>query len=484
MEETEKSGLVEGIEASPAVKHHPITAVHANPDGHKAVARHEEGNGSAKKLIVALIVLVVGGAAIYMAPSMLKKNDAATPDKKKERIVPITAAVAGMQTVPIEIRSIGNVLAFSTVNITPQVGGQLKKVYFTQGQFVKKGDLLFEIDPRQYQAALAQAEGNVAKDKAMVQSAQANLLKDQATIGQYQANLKKDKASLSYANLEKGRYAELVNQGVVSHEQSDQYNTNAATADATIQADLKTIENAQAVVQGDQAAIDSAKGSLEADQGVADNARLQLSWTKIRSPMDGRTSSLSVYEGNIVNATNMQTLVSIAQVDPIYVTVAVPEQYLKDLRRAQQEGSLKLQALIEGKKADYVDGTISFMENTVNTSTGTITMRASFANPDFRLFPGQFVDVIISMPPKGPSVTIPTRAVQNTQQGTSVYIVKADKTVALTKIKAGQTSGDFTAVESGVNVGDTVVTDGQLQLAPGAKVRIQKSPDEDKSAGN
>jgi multidrug efflux system membrane fusion protein len=469
MEETEKSQPPEGIHQTNAVPR-PVSP-HGNGGGEKH---------SIKKIIIALVVLIVGGVAIAYAPGLIKGKDSDQTDKKKVRVVPVTVATAGMQVVPIEVRSIGNVLAYSTVNVTPQVSGQLTKVYFPQGQLVKKGDLLFQIDPRQYQAALAQAEGNVAKDRAMIQSAQANLTKDQATIGQYQFNLKKDKASLAYANLEKGRYAMLVDQGVVSHEQSDQYNTNAATADATIQADLKTIENAKAVVQGDQAAIDTAKGALEADQGVADNARLQLSWCTIRSPMDGRTSSLNVYEGNIVNASGMMPLCTINQVDPIYVTVAVPEQYLTDLRRAQQNGTLKLQALIEGRKTDYVNGTISFMENTVNTSTGTINMRASFANTDSRLYPGQFVDVLISMPPKGPSVTVPTRCVQNTQQGTSVYVVKADNTVTLTNIKAGQASGDFTAVLEGVNVGDIVVTDGQLQLAPGAKVKIQKSRDDDK----
>jgi multidrug efflux system membrane fusion protein len=494
MEETEKTQSSEAAHettsasrgsassnASPNVSSHANPNVSSSPSSQPSPTSHSGGKSSIKKIVVAVVVLVIGAVAISYAPNMIKGGgDHSQSDKKKVRMVPVTVATAGIQTVPIEVRSIGNVLAFSTVNVTPQVGGQLTKVYFTQGQLVKKNDLLFQIDPRQYQAALAQAEGNVAKDRAMIQSAMANLTKDQATIGQFQFNLKKDKASLAYANLEKGRYAMLVDQGVVSHEQSDQYNTNAATADATIQADMKTIENAKAVVQGDQAAIDTAKGSLEADQGVADNARLQLSWCTIKSPMDGRTSSLSVYQGNIVNATTMQPLCSIVQVDPIYVTVAVPEQYLNDLRRAQQSNTLKLQALIEGRKTDSVNGTISFMENTVNTSTGTISMRASYANADGRLYPGQFVDVLISMPPKGPTVTIPTKCVQNTQQGTSVYIVQADKTVKLTTIKAGQASGDFTAVQDGVNVGDIVVTDGQLQLSPGVKVKIQKSHDQPK----
>jgi multidrug efflux system membrane fusion protein len=439
---------------------------------------------SRKAIVIALILLVLGSALILILPRFLNSS-AGDKDKakaaKKERVVPVTVATAGMQIVPIEVRTIGNVLAYSQVNVTSQVGGQLTKVYFTQGQFVKKGEPLFQIDPRQYQAAVAQAEGIVAKDRGAVESAEANLKRDKATIGQYEANLSRDRASLNFANIEKKRYALLLGQGVVSHEQADQYTTNAATAEATIQADLKNIENAQAVVMSDQAAIDTAKGTLKSDLAALDNARLQLSWTRILSPMDGRTSSLSVYEGNIVSANSNQSLVSIVQVDPIYVTVSVPEKYLNDMRRAQSEGTLKMQASLEGRRKDFVKGTISFMENTVNTANGTITLRASFENKEVKLFPGQFVDVVISMPPKGPSVTVPTRAIQTTQQGTSVYVVRPDQTVALVQVKAGQASGDLTAVQTGLAQGDIVVTDGQLQLAPGAKVKVQ--PDDDPARG-
>ncbi|CAN5482701.1 N/A [soil metagenome] len=392
----------------------------------------------------------------------------------KDKVVPVLVATSTEQSLPIELRSIGNVAPFSVVNITPQVGGQLLKVHFTQGEFVKKGQLLFQIDPRSYQASLAQALGNVARDKAQVEAAQANLARDQTMIGQAYANLRKDRAQAQYNDVQMTRYAELVREGAVSKEQSDQIATNAAQAEATIDADQKMVENAKAVTRGDRAAIETARGTLGADQGLADQAKLQLSWTKIYSPLDGRTGSLNVYEGNVVAPTSTQPLVTIAQVNPIYVNVTVPEQYLNDLRRSQADGTLKIQALVEGRHAEAVKGKISFMENTVNTNTGTILLRASFENIGQKLFPGQFVDVIISMPPSGKSVVVPSRAIQTTQQGSSVYVLKPDNTVDLIKVKLGQSSGDFVAVQHGLSVGQTVVVDGQLQLSPGSKVKVQR----------
>jgi len=393
----------------------------------------------------------------------------------KDKVVPVTVTVATEHALPIELRSIGNVTPFSVVNITPQVSGQLQVVHFNQGDTVQKGALLFQIDPRSYEAALAQAEGNVARDKAQVESAQANLARDEAMVGQYAANMRKDKAQAQYTGVQMGRYAELVSEGAVSKEQSDQVTTSAAQAEATIEADMKVIENAKAVTRGDRAAIETARGTLRADQGLADQARLQLSWTKIYSPITGRTGSLNMYAGNVVSSTSNTPLVTIAQVNPIYVSVTVPEQYLNDLRRSQANGTLKLQALVEGRKAEAVLGQISFMENTVNTNTGTILLRASFVNEGQKLFPGQFVDVLISMPPSGQSVVVPSRAVQTTQQGNSIYVLKPDSTVDLVKVKLGQSAGEMVAITAGLKVGDTVVTDGQLQLTPGAKVKVQKN---------
>lgn len=422
--------------------------------------------------ILIVLAVVAVGVAIWFFISQGNVSASQASDHNKVKQTPVNVATATLNSVPIEVRSIGNVLAYSVVNVTPQVSGQLLNVHFTQGQMVKKGDLLFDIDPRVYQAALVQAEGTIEKDNAQIQAAEANKAKDEAQVGQAQAALAKDLAQGRFASTEKYRYSSLAGQGAVSREQSDQMNTNSQAADATIASDRKAIENAQAVVRADQAAINTAKGTLAADQGTAANARVQLSFCKIYSPLDGRTSSLNVYQGNVVAPGVQAPLVSIAQVTPIYVTVAIPEQYLAEVRRSQSLGTLKMQALIEGVKSDPVNGTISFIENTVNTTTGTIMLRAMFPNSDGRLYPGQFVDVILTMPPAGQTVVVPARAVQATQQGQSVWVVRDGKSV-LTPVEVGQTFGEMASINSGLKPGDVVVTDGQMQLTPDSPVRIQ-----------
>lgn len=476
-------------------------------------AKPASTSASGKIVLTALILVAVLGAGIYFYPNIKalidskqagadkvgsassgkaggadkvgggKTADGKPGDPKKDKVYPVTVAVSTVASVPIEIRSIGNVQPSSIVNITPQVSGQLIKVHFTQGELVQKGQLLFEIDPRPYQAAVDQMQGNVERDAAQVEAARANMNKDIAQVGLLKANMDKDKAQSNYADTQNGRYSQLLEQGAVSREQSDQMSTNSKSASATIQADLKAIENAQAVVQSDKAAINTALGTLKADKGVLENAKVQLSWTTIRAPITGRTGTLNVYEGNVVTANTSQALVTIAQVNPIFITVTVPEQYLADLRRTMKDGTLKMQALVEGAKASAVDGTISFMDNTVNMSTGTIYMRATFPNADHTLYPGQFVDIITAMPPAGATVVVPTRAIQTTQKGNAVYVVQKDGTVKLAMVELGAAAKDVTAIKSGLAAGETVVTDGQLQLTDGAKVKIVKDS-QDKNSLN
>jgi membrane fusion protein, multidrug efflux system len=435
--------------------------------GSQLISDKQGGMGKRVLFIVILIAVLIG--IPFLLKDFLQKPEAKT---KKDAAVPITVSTAKQQVVPIEIRSIGNVLPYSVINVVPQVGGQLRDVHFTQGQYVKKNDLLFQIDPSQYKAALQQAMGNVDKDKAQIEMAQANMSKDQANVGQLRANLSKDQAQLKYAKTEMGRYVTLQQEGAVSSEQRDQIDTNASTAMATIEADQKAIENAQSVVKADKAAIDTARGTLAADQAQADNTRIQLSWCQIRSPIDGRTGSLNVYQGNVVMANATQPLVTIDQVKPIYVTFTVPEQYLDEVRSSMGNQSLMVQVQVEGVKKNAPQGAVSFLENTVNTQTGTVVMRASFPNTELRLFPGQFVDVIVTMPPVGNTVVVPVTALQTTQQGTAVYVVKPDNTVTFCPVEVERTAHDLAAIGKGIQAGDVVVTDGQLQLTPGAKVKI------------
>ena len=430
--------------------------------------------GSKAATLIALVVLgaitAVGGY-VLMHSSQTKDSGAA----KRDKAPPVTVAQAVSQNVPIEVRTIGNVLSYSVVNVVPQVSGQLTKVTFTQGQVVKKGDLLYQIDPRPYQAALQQAQGNVAKDVALVNAARANLAKDTAQVGLLQATVGKDVAAASYAKDEMKRYASLVNQGAVSHEQSEQMTTNAATSEQQIEADKKAVENAQQVLNADKAAIATAQGTLEADRAAASNASIQLGWTEIRSPLDGRTGSLNVYEGNVVQANQTTPLVTIDQVQPIYIQFTLPEQNLDQIRRAITDKTLKVAASIEGQKADSVEGTVSFLQNTVDTTSGTVSMRATFANTRKKLFPGQFVDVVVTMPSDGATVVVPATALQTSQQGNSVYVVQADNTVKFVTVDLKRTYGNLAAIGKGLNPGDIVVTDGQLQLNPGMKVSVQRN---------
>lgn len=417
--------------------------------------------------ILVPVLIGVGAAYYFLAP---KKDD---DSKKKVKTAPVSVATAQTQAVPIEIRTTGNTQAYSVVNVLPQVGGQLIKVCFNQGDFVKKGDLLFIVDPRPYQAAYDQAIGNVAKDKGQIAAAQATMEKDQAQVGSYRANLAKDMALAKFSKVQQDRYNTLLGQGAVSKEQSDQMVTNESSADATVNSDIEQIKNGLAVVETDRAEIATAKGTLEVDMAAVRNAQISLGWCQIRSPMDGRTSTLAVYEGNVVSANNTQTpLVTIAQVHPIYISFTVPEEYLGSVRQAMNNGTLKVKALIEGIRTDSVIGNASFLEYTVNTTSGTALLRATFPNTDNRLYPGQFVDVIVTIPPQGQSIVVPANAVQTTQQGNSVYVVQPDNTVNLVRVDLTRTYGDYAAIAKGLNAGDVVVTDGQLALTPGAHVKV------------
>lgn len=445
-------------------------------------------SGPPFKLLVLLLIGVGACVAAFFYFRMEKPQEAGrgpAMESKRNRIVPISVATARVQDVPIQLRTIGNVLPYSVVNVVPQVNGQLMKVHFTQGQFVKKGDLLFQIDSRSYEAAVQQAEGTAAKDRAGIQAAKANLEKDRAQVGMLEANLKKDIASLKYAQQEMARYGTLVQQGAVSHEQSDQMATNATTAQAVIDADRKAVENAQEVLNADRAAIATAEGTLAADMAAVRTAKIQLDWTQIRSPLDGRTGSLNVYEGNVVQANQTTPLVTISQVQPIYIQFTLPEKNLDQIRQAIARNTLSVQALINGEQADTVQGKVSFMQSTVDTTSGTVAMRATFANSSKKLYPGQFVDIVVTMPDEGRTVVVPATALQTSQQGNSVYVVQPNNTVTFVKVDLKRTYGDVAAIGSGLNPGDVVVTDGQLQLTPGAKISIQTGqPGAESTAGS
>jgi len=457
---------------------------------HLDFKKNSPGKYSIKtRLLFASAALIIFSLIIFLfakANGIFGSNDQPSNGKPGQKDsdsgpVPVTVALAKSAVLPLEIRNIGNVEPFSIVNVIAQVGGQLTNVYFTQGQYVKKGELLFQIDPRPYEAQLAQAEANVARDKSQINSARANLEKDMAMARQAQANLNKDMASQNYADVEVQRYLTLVKEGAVSHEQSDQMKTNAETADATVASDKAALENAQAVIDSDKAAVLTAQANLKADQAAADNLRIQLGFTKIFSAVDGVTGALNVYQGNVVRANDTTPLVIINQIQPIYVSLSVPEVHLPAVRESISEGSIKVSARVGGNKKDTISGgTLAFIDNSVDKTTGTIRLRASFPNTNKLLWPGEFTDVIVTLPGAKPQIVVPTSAIVNDQQGQSVFVVRHDNTVELVTVQVDRTYGDDSILSEGLKEGDVVVIDGQLKLLPDSVVKITQSSPTDK----
>ena len=358
--------------------------------------------------------------------------------------VPVTVAIASQKDVPVEIQVIGNVEAYSTISVKAQVGGQLTNVYFHEGDYVKTGDLLFTIDPRPFQAALDQATANLAQN--------------QAALGQAKANLARDTAQNKYTEANATRYAELFQSGVVSKDQAEQLR---AAADASSQA-----------LAADQAAIESVTANIGATRAAIDNARVQLGYTGIRSPIDGRTGNLSVKQGNVVMA-NSQELVTINQLEPIYVTFAVPEDQLPAIKRYMAERKLNVRAGPQDNPGDEESGVLTFIDNAVDMTTGTIKLKGTFANSDHKLWPGQFVRVTLRLTTQPNAIVVPNQAVQTGQNGSYVYVVKQDRTVEMRPVTTGARVDQDMVVDQGLGLGETVVTEGQLRLAPGSRVVVR-----------
>jgi multidrug efflux system membrane fusion protein len=365
--------------------------------------------------------------------------------KKGGGDVPVLVATAAEKSVPVEIQVIGNVEAYSVISVKAQVGGELTNVYFREGDYVKKGDLIFSIDKRPLEAALAQVEANHARDIAQ--------------LGQAEANLARDTAQARYTEAQAGRYAKLFASGIISKDQAEQLRANA---DVTAQA-----------VAADKAAINSARAAVNASKATVENARVQLSYTQIRSPIDGRTGNISVKAGNLV-AANTVELTTINQVQPIYVTFSVPEAQLAAVKKYMAGGRLQVRARPQDDpSAPEQVGALTFVDNSVDASTGTIKLKGTFPNADRKLWPGEFVRVTLRLTTQPNAVVVPNQAVQTGQDGTFIYVVKADQTVESRPVKTGVRVDQEMVVESGLEAGEKVVVEGQLRLAPGSRVVIR-----------
>jgi membrane fusion protein, multidrug efflux system len=355
--------------------------------------------------------------------------------------VPVTVAVATEESVPEEIRAIGGVEPSATVQIKSQIAGELTAVHFTEGGNVQKGDLLIEIDSRPYQEALRQAEAATAKDRAQLQQAE--------------ANLGKDNAQLKNAEILAARYDSLRKEGVTSREQSEQMQTN--------------MDSLRQSARADQAAIESSRASVDTDIAAVERAKLDLSYCQIRSPISGRAGNLLVHAGNLVKVSDV-ALVVINQIEPIFVSFGVPEQYLGDIRKNNSDRKLPVQVSLQEDAHKIANGFLSVIDNTVDNTTGTIRLKATFDNRERVLWPGQLVNVALTLDTLKNVTIVPAEAVQAGQQGQFVYVVKADKGVEIRMVTVGRTLEKRIVLDKGVAAGETVVTDGQLLLYPGAHV--------------
>jgi len=360
---------------------------------------------------VAGLAVVAGLAA---GCSQAKKVESAAPPPS----VPVRVAQAVRKSLPNVIEAIGTGEAYSNVQIKPLVSGQLIGIFFKEGDFVRKGQLLFTIDPNPFQAALDQALGNLAKDQAQAQNAVVTA----------------------------ERYKKLLDEGIVPRQQYDVYRSQA--------------DSANAMVQADKAAVES--------------ARLQLSYCKIYSPMDGKTGALGVFVGNLVKANDVPVLVTINQINPIYVNFSVPEDILEQVRVALAARA-PVQASIQGDTVHPEVGRLSFVDNSVDATTGTIKLKGTFPNLGHRLWPGEFVTVNLRLGEEANAIVVPSLALQTSQQGAYVWVVGKDDTVQMKTVTVKRQQKGETVIASGLSPGDTVVTEGQLRLVPGARVEIRTS---------
>ena len=359
--------------------------------------------------------VLAGGAcgSVLLVAGCGDKPKAATRDA-----VPVVVATVAQKTVPLQLRGIGNVEAFSSVAIKSQISGQLTAVHFREGQDVKKGNLLFTIDRRPFEADLNRAEATLAKDEAAA------------------ANAKTMAA----------RAEKLLQEGVMAREQRDQLVASAESADATVRADKAAVQN----------------------------AKVSLGYTEIYSPINGRTGTLMVHAGNLVKENDANSiLTTINQISPIYVNFALPERFLPDLKKFVAAGRIRVDALPPHQEKPLAQGTVSFIDNAVDPTTGTIKLKATFENADRQLWPGQFVDVVLTLTQQPNAITVPSVAIQTGQQGQYVYVVKSDSTVENRAVAVARTFGQESVIEKGLQPGERVVTDGQVRLQPGTRVEIK-----------
>ena len=369
--------------------------------------------------------LILVSSSFSLACSSNTQAQSAQPAQQNGRgsnvaaAVPVSVAQAVEKPMPLALHVIGTVEPASTVSVHAQITGQLTGVTFKEGDDVREGAVLFQIDPRPLEASLKQAEANLQRD-----TAQASNAKAMAT-----------------------RTADLAARGIATAEQ------------------LETARSG----------VDALNATIDADRAAVESARIQLQFATIKAPLSGRTGSLMVHEGQLVRANDTTPLVVINQIAPINVSFAVPEAQLGTLRRYMAGASVPLTVETPDGPANEASGRITFIDNAVDATTGTIRVKGSFANASRGLWPGQFVNVTITLATDPAAIVVPSNAVQTGQQGSYVFVIKDDRTADLRNVVVKRTSGDETILASGLAANETVVTDGHLRLVPGTRVSIKTS---------
>ena len=366
-------------------------------------------------------------SALLLIPVLIASCSSGKAEKTRPLGIPVTVGAVVSKNVPFQIVAIGNVEAYNTISVKALINGEIVGVHFKEGQYVNKGDLLYKIDPRPYEAALRQAQANLAKDTAQAKKAREDVK----------------------------RYKYLIDEGLVAVKDYDQIIANDEALDATLKADVAFVET----------------------------NRLQLEYTSIRSPISGIAGNILVNTGNVVKANDVP-LVTINQVNPIYVTFAVPEKTLSEIKKRMAAGRLQVQTVIPGLETNPETGVLAFIDNAVDRATGTIKLKGTFDNKNRNLWPGQFVSVTLYLYLQSDAVVVPSQAVQSGQMGQFVYVLKEDQTAEVRPVVIARTYENDSIVESGLKPGEQVLTDGLLMIKPGAKVQIKESPGSQKSGAS
>jgi multidrug efflux system membrane fusion protein len=387
-----------------------------------------------------MLLRLCGGAVLLALCACSGVEIEKKVDALETPLVPVRVIAAEIRSIPIEIRSIGNVEAITTIVVRSQVTGVIHKAHVRGGETVDAGAPLFEIDERPYEQAVRLWEANLARDKALLVEAE--------------AELERAEAQDAYAAQQLERAEQLALEGVWSKDRVQQARSEAGAR--------------RSIVQAEAAAIESARSTVGASEAALASARLQLSFCQIRSPIAGRVGSLEVHAGNLVQAES-DTLVSIRQTAPIDVTFSVPEAHLADLVRRQRRGSATVRASIPGEEQEP-RGTLTFLDNAIDAATGTLRLKATFPNLDARLWPGQFVDVRVALEERPNAVVVPSSAIQTGQDGPFVYVVGAGGQVELRQVVLGPAADRVVSILDGVKPGEQVVTEGHLRIGPGTRV--------------